>query len=103
MQGYTFFDTFAMLRKETISFLMSVCRSEWNNSDPTGEIFLKYDILNSFRKSILKFQVSLQSDQNKWYNTDLRTFMTIPRSILLITINILEKVCRENQSTFYVQ
>ena len=81
---------------------MSVCPSRWSNSDPTGRIFLKYDALNSFRKSTVKFQVSLQSDYNKGYNKDLRTFMIISRSTLLRTINILDKVCRENQKTHFM-
>ena len=43
-----FLDTFAKLRKVTISFVMSVsppvCLSAWNSSAPTGQIFIKFDI-----------------------------------------------------------
>jgi len=35
---------FAKLRKATISFVISVCLSAWNNSTPAGQIFLKFDI-----------------------------------------------------------
>jgi len=35
---------FAELRKVTVSFVMSVCSSTWNSTDPTGWIFMKYDI-----------------------------------------------------------
>ena len=39
------FNEFANLRKTTISFVMSVCLSAWNNSAPTGRIVMKSDIL----------------------------------------------------------
>jgi len=32
------------LRKATISFVMSVLPFSWNNSAPTGRIFLKFDV-----------------------------------------------------------
>jgi hypothetical protein len=35
---------FANLRKATISFVMSVCPSAWNNSVPTGRILMRLDI-----------------------------------------------------------
>jgi len=35
---------FKELRKETISFVMSVRLSTWNNSAPTGWIFMKFDM-----------------------------------------------------------
>jgi hypothetical protein len=34
--------SFAKLRKAAISFVMSVCSSAWNHSDPTGMIFMKF-------------------------------------------------------------
>jgi hypothetical protein len=39
-----FLGAFGTLRIETISFVTSVCLSVWNNSDPTGRIFMKFDI-----------------------------------------------------------
>jgi len=36
--------TFAKLQKATIIFVMSVRLSAWNNSAPTGQIFMKFDI-----------------------------------------------------------
>jgi hypothetical protein len=41
---------FAKLRKATISFVMSVRPSTWNNSAPTGRIFIKFDIYDDFSK-----------------------------------------------------
>ena len=46
--------TFTKFRKTTITFIMSVCLrvsvrlSAWNNSAPTGQIFVKIDILGCF-------------------------------------------------------
>jgi len=59
-QNVEFLDAFAKLRKATVSFVMSVCPSAWNNPAPTGRIF---------RKSVEKIQVSLKSDKNNGYFT----------------------------------
>ena len=46
--GQPFLGTFAKLRIATISFFVSVCPSvclsAWNNSAPTGRLFMKFDI-----------------------------------------------------------
>ena len=34
----------AKLRIATVSFVTSVCPSAWNNSAPTAQIFMKFDI-----------------------------------------------------------
>jgi len=39
-----FLDVLEKLRKATISFLMSVRLTAWNNSASTGRIFMKFDI-----------------------------------------------------------
>jgi hypothetical protein len=36
--------TFAKLRKATVSFVMCVCPSAWNNLAPAGRIFMKFGI-----------------------------------------------------------
>jgi hypothetical protein len=41
---FSFLGVFAKLRKVTISFVMSFRLSAWNNSAPTGRIFVKFDI-----------------------------------------------------------
>ena len=60
-----FLGTFTKLRKETISFIMSVCLSvrpsARNYSAPTGGPFMKYG-LSIFRKSAKEIQVSLKSE-----------------------------------------
>jgi len=39
-----FLGMFEKLRKATISFVMSICPSAWNNPAPTRQIFMKFDI-----------------------------------------------------------
>ena len=67
----------AKWRKATISFVISDCLSfllsAWDNSAPTGRIFMKSDVI--FRKSIEKIQVSLKSDKNKQYSTGRPIYM----------------------------
>ena len=58
-----FLSAFAKSRIATTSFVMSVCPSAWNYSDPTGRTVMKSDMSN-FRKSIEKIQVSLKYDKN---------------------------------------
>ena len=41
---FTVLGTFAKLRKATTNFVMSVRLSAWNNSAPTGRIFMKFGI-----------------------------------------------------------
>jgi hypothetical protein len=43
---------FAKLLKATVSFVISVRLSAWNNSAPTRLIFVKFDMVSIFRKSI---------------------------------------------------
>jgi len=35
---------FVKLQKASVTFVMSVRPFAWNNSDPTGRIFMKFDI-----------------------------------------------------------
>jgi hypothetical protein len=67
---HEFLGAFAKSRKATISFFIfvcpAVCPSVWNNSAPTGRVFLKSDT-RIFRKSVEKIQVSLKSDNNNGY------------------------------------
>jgi hypothetical protein len=68
---YAFLGAFVKLRKATISFVMSVCLSlrlsAWENSAPTGRIFMKLYIWVYFQNLSRKIQDSLQSDQNTLY------------------------------------
>jgi len=60
-----FLGTFAKLRKATIGFVMPVRPSAWENSAPTGWIFLKFDTWVFFENLSRK----LQSDKNNAYST----------------------------------
>ena len=68
---------FEKLRKTNISFLMpvfffclSVHPSVWNNSAPTGWIFMKSDIPNFFsQKSVEKIEVPLKCNEINVYFT----------------------------------
>jgi hypothetical protein len=48
------FRRFLKLRKATISFVMSVRQSAWNNAAATGRIFVKFDIWVFFEKKICR-------------------------------------------------
>ena len=52
-----FLGGFAILRKATVSFLMSLCPSEWNSSAPNGRIFMKFDIREFFENLSRKFVI----------------------------------------------
>jgi hypothetical protein len=63
---FQFLGTFTNLRKETTSF-MSVCPSAWNNSAPTGRIFMKFHVWASFKTWVKKIQIQLKPDKNNGY------------------------------------
>jgi hypothetical protein len=47
----------------------SSCLSAWNNSAPTGRIFMKFDTLSIFRNSVEKIRVLLKLYKNTGYST----------------------------------
>jgi hypothetical protein len=77
----------AKLRKTTAS------APAWNNSPPTGWIFMKFDIVNIFWKSVEKIQVSLKSEEQ--WALYLCTFIIISHSGLLRMRNILDKLVEQ--------
>jgi hypothetical protein len=54
--------------KATISSVMTVRPSAWNNSVPNGRIFMKIDVI-IFRKSVQNIQVSFKSEKNNGFFT----------------------------------
>jgi hypothetical protein len=68
-----FLGAFVKSRKASTSFVISVrpsvCPSAWNNSAPTGRIFMKFDIRGFFENLFEIIQVSLKSDKNNGYFT----------------------------------
>jgi hypothetical protein len=62
---FSFWCAFEKFQKASISFLISVRSSAWNNSAPAGRIFMKFDVsFFFFRNSAEKSQVSIKSDLN---------------------------------------
>jgi hypothetical protein len=57
-------DAFAKLRQSSISFVTSVRLSRRNNSAPTGQFLMKFDVRVYLEKSLEKIQVSLKSGKN---------------------------------------
>jgi hypothetical protein len=47
-----FLGAFTKLQKATVCFVISARHPTWNNSTPTARIFMKFDILNIFRKPV---------------------------------------------------
>jgi hypothetical protein len=47
---------FQKLWKEAISIVMTVCPSAWNNSVPTGRIFMIYEIWVFFKNLSMEFK-----------------------------------------------
>ena len=79
---------------------LSVRPSVWNNSAPTGRIFMKFDIRVFFEKTVEKSQVSVKSDKNIGHFTwRLLVILIISHSVLLRMRNISGKSCRESQHT----
>jgi hypothetical protein len=59
---HKFLGAFAKSQKATLSFVMSVHLSAWNNSAPTRQTFMKFNTY--FLKYADKFQVSSKPDNN---------------------------------------
>jgi hypothetical protein len=94
------------LSKTTIGFLMSVRPSVWNNSAPTGRIFMffcffvfEYFFENQSRK------IKLNQNWTRIKGTlhaDRYTFSIMSRSVLLRMKNVSVKSCRETRNTHFV-
>jgi len=93
-----------LLASARLSVCLSVCLYVWNNSAPTGRIFMKFGIWlfleNLSRK--LKYHYNVTRIKGTLHE-NFSTFMTISRLIPFRMRNFSEKNCRENQSTVYVQ
>ena len=62
---------------------MSVLLSGWNNSGPTGRIFMEFFVEVFFEKSVEKIQVQLKSDKHSGTSPeDPCTFLIISPSVL---------------------
>ena len=91
------------VRKATITFVIFVCPSTWNNLAPTERIFMNL-IFGHFSKSIEKIQILLKYDNNNWHfawrQPDI--FFIIFRYVFLRVRNVLGKSFRVKQNTHFV-
>jgi hypothetical protein len=79
---------------------MSVCPSAWNNSAPTGRIFMKFDIYVFFENLLRKFKFHQNMTRiTGALHEGLCAFMIISDWILPRMRNISDKSCKENQNT----
>jgi hypothetical protein len=93
---------FSELRKATISFVLSVLLSAWNNSTPTGGIFMKFYIGAFFENLSRNFKCKQNMIRiTGILHEDQYTFLNISRSVLLRMKNVSQKSCRENQNTHF--
>jgi len=75
---------FAKLLKATISFVMSVRMSAWNNSVFTGRNYMNI-LLMFFRKSVEKIPITLNYDMNPMYfkyRTSIHFWSLVPHFFL---------------------
>ena len=93
----------AKFRKMTISFVMSVRLSAWNNSPPPPlEGFSSNAISEYFSGNCREFL--LKSDKNiaKITRKPIYIFFIARRSILLRMRNVSDQSCRENKNTHLI-
>jgi hypothetical protein len=80
----------------------SVRLSTWNNSAPTGRIFMKIEI-HVFLENLEKMQVSLKMTSiTGTLHEDKYMFLITSCSVLLRMKNVSDKICRENQNTHFI-
>ena len=78
-----FLGAFAKLRQASISSVMFVRPSSWNNWAPTGRILMQFHILVLFFwKSVYKIRVLLKSDKINRYFTWRTVYIVIITSLL---------------------
>jgi hypothetical protein len=100
---FRFLGVLAKLRKATVSFVMSVCLSAWNNSAPTEGIFMTCDIREFFEILSIKIRfVYNLTGISGTLHEDRYTFVIISRSILLRRRNISIRSFREKSNTYFI-
>jgi hypothetical protein len=76
--------------------------STWNNSAPTVQIVMKFDIRVFFENLLRKFKFhSIKTRIMGTLHEDLYTFV-ISCSVLLRMRNVSDESCRENQNTHFL-
>jgi len=110
MVNFCYFSRFSQNceKRKLASLALSVCLLSvrllaWNNSVPTGRIFIKYEIcVSKFYQENRRFIKKMTSIMGTLH-AELCTLITLYQWILLRTRNDLDKNCRENQKTYLVK
>jgi hypothetical protein len=99
---FTVWNGFLKTEKATISFVTSVCQHGTTRLPPdrfSWNLIFEYLL---FRKAVENSLVALKSHMNNGYCTWQTLYIfIISRSFLLITRNISDQSCRENQNTHF--
>jgi len=83
--------------------LSAACLSAWNNSAPTGRIFMEFDICINFENLSRKFKLHQNMKRIKsTLHGGQYTFLIISRSFLPRMKNVSDKICRESQNTHFM-
>ena len=78
--------------------MLSICRSTWNNSAPTGWIFMKFNHCVFFFN--FKFHVYVAGITGTLHDEQY-LFLITSRSFLLRMKNVSDRSCRENQTHIF--
>ena len=91
------------MRKATISFVMSVCLSAWNNMAPTGRIFMKFDIgaFSENLSTVLKFHYNRLRITGTLHN-DKYTFLSYLAQFFIEWEIFQTKFLHKNRNTHLI-
>ena len=90
------------LRKAAVTVVVAVCPSVCNNSAPTGQIFMKFDIWVFFEYLLRKFRISLKSEKNNGCFARGLVNICGSRWILLRMRNVSDQRFIENRNTHFM-
>jgi len=97
------FPIFGRFSQNCEKWKVSSCLSAWNNSAPTGCIFMKFDIWAFFENLFRKFEFHYNlTTITGTLHEDRYTFLIISRSVLFRMGNVSNIICREKQNTHFV-
>jgi hypothetical protein len=91
------------MRKATVSFVMYVRPSAWNNSVATGWIFHEIWLLSIFRYLSRKYEFHQNGTRiTGILHEDVFTLVIVSRRTILKMRNLSDRSCRENQNTYFM-
>ena len=89
---------FANLRKAAVSFGMSVPPSVWDNSAPSGRVYMKSDI-SIFLKNLSR-KGFIEIDRNNAHFIRILAYIFDSMSLNSCLLNVSDKRCREIKTHF---